>query len=345
MNTSAQEAPAPASLLTRTHDDVREAVDAYTALHDETRGGDVDARRRDYGTLVNRYYDLVTDFYEFGWGSSFHFAPRHRGESFADSLLRHELFLACNLGLRPSMRVLDLGCGIGGPMRAIARYSGATVIGVNANSYQVARGRELNRREQLEHRCSFLEADFMRLPIEDRTMQAAYSIEAACHAPDKLALFREVWRCLEPGGLFAVYDWCLTDRYDATNPHHRSVKKGIEEGDALPDILSCDETLRMVDEAGFERVDARDLADESDHETPWYLPLTGQERSLRSLPRTPLGRSITNVACRVLERVSLFPEGTSEVSDFLNVAADALVEGGRLRIFTPMFFYLVRKPA
>lgn len=25
---------------------------------------------------VNKYYDLVTSFYEFGWGESFHFAPR-----------------------------------------------------------------------------------------------------------------------------------------------------------------------------------------------------------------------------------------------------------------------------
>ena len=36
------------------------------------------------------YYDLVTDFFEYGWGRSFHFAPRVRGESFKESLARHE---------------------------------------------------------------------------------------------------------------------------------------------------------------------------------------------------------------------------------------------------------------
>ena len=28
--------------------------------------------------MVNHYYNLVTDFYEYGWGKSFHFARRHR---------------------------------------------------------------------------------------------------------------------------------------------------------------------------------------------------------------------------------------------------------------------------
>ena len=44
--------------------------------------------------VAHLYYDLVTDFYEFGWGRSFHFAPRVPGESFKASLVRHERYLA-----------------------------------------------------------------------------------------------------------------------------------------------------------------------------------------------------------------------------------------------------------
>ena len=36
----------------------------------------MDERKADYRTFENTYYDLVTDFYEYGWGESFHFAPR-----------------------------------------------------------------------------------------------------------------------------------------------------------------------------------------------------------------------------------------------------------------------------
>ena len=38
--------------------------------------------KTDYEGFNNVYYDLVTDFYEYGWGRSFHFAPRVPGESF-----------------------------------------------------------------------------------------------------------------------------------------------------------------------------------------------------------------------------------------------------------------------
>jgi sterol 24-C-methyltransferase len=339
-----ESSPVSGRLFGRDHDVVRDAVDAYTSLHDEERGGDVEARKRDYETLINRYYDLVTDFYEFGWGQSFHFAPRRKGESFAASILRHEIFLACSLGLRPGMRVIDLGCGVGGPMRNIASHSGATVIGINNNDYQITRGRHYNAKLRLEDRCSFLKGDFMKLPLEAGSIDAAYTIEAACHAPDKQALFSEVRRVLAPGALFAGYDWCLTERYDPKSAEHRRIKKGIEEGDALPDITSIRQTEDALRGAGFDLVDGRDVAFDSDAELPWYLPLTGRELSLRSLPRTPAGRAITNAACRVLERLRLAPEGTSRVSDFLNVAADALVAGGQTGIFTPMYFFLARNP-
>jgi cyclopropane fatty-acyl-phospholipid synthase-like methyltransferase len=34
-------------------------------------------------------------------------------------------------------QVIDIGCGIGGPLRAISGFSGAAVVGVNNNAYQV----------------------------------------------------------------------------------------------------------------------------------------------------------------------------------------------------------------
>lgn len=46
----------------------------------------VEEREGSYAKLVNAYYELATLFYEWGWGSSFHFAERWRGESFSDSI-------------------------------------------------------------------------------------------------------------------------------------------------------------------------------------------------------------------------------------------------------------------
>ena len=86
------------------------------------------------------------------------------------------------------------------------------------------------------------------------------------------------------------------------------------------------------------------LADASDPETPWYRALEGRDISLQSLPRTTIGRFFTTWALRILEPLRVVPKGTTDVQDFLNLAADSLVAGGRLGIFTPMFFFKARKP-
>ena len=115
-------------------------------------------------------------------------------------------------------------------------------------------------------------------------------------------------------------------------------------GDALPDIALTSEVCDALRRAGFELLEARDLAHESDPETPWYRALQGRDLSLASIPRTPVGRALTNLTLRVGERLRLAPQGARAVSTLLNVAADALVEGGRSGVFTPMYFFLARKP-
>ncbi|HEX2568019.1 MAG TPA: methyltransferase domain-containing protein [Polyangia bacterium] len=323
---------------------VQQTVETYRHLHSERSGGDVDARKANYAKMVNHYYDMVTDFYEYGWGQSFHFAPRHRRESFEASLARYEMFIALRLGLKPGMKAIDIGCGVGGPMRAIARFSGARVVGLNNNDYQVQRARRHNEEAGLAHLCEVMKGDFMNLPAEDNTFDAAYEIEATCHAPDRVRCFSEIRRVLKPGGLFAGYEWALTDKYDPNNAEHRDIKKGIEEGTGLPDLAYIPDILKAFEQAGFEIVSSHDHAHTADPETPWWDALVGKWYTPTGFPRTPAGRWMTNRILKSLETFKVAPSGATEVSSMLNYGADALVRGGQTGIFTPMLFHLVRKP-
>ena len=169
------------------------------------RGGQ-DRRATDYEDFNSVYYDLLTDFYEYGLGQSFHFAPRAPNESFSASIARYEHYIAHMLGLRPGMRVLDLGCGVGGPLREIARFSGAHIVGVNLNGYQIQRARRQTDDVGLSHLADFLESDFMSIDLPDGSFDAVYAIEATCHAPDRVGVFSEARRLLKPGGCFASYE-------------------------------------------------------------------------------------------------------------------------------------------
>ena len=141
-----------------------------------------DERKADYRNFENTYYDLVTDFYEYGWGQSFHFAPRVEGESFAASIARHQHYLAHRLDLRPGVMAVDLGCGVGGPLIEIARFSGARIVGVNNNAMQLERAVERTEAAGLDHLADYLKCDFMQVDAPDESFDAVYSIEATCSA-------------------------------------------------------------------------------------------------------------------------------------------------------------------
>ena len=83
------------------------------------------------------YYDGATQVYEYAWGSSFHFSRFYKGEGFYQSLARHEHYLAAQMQLRPGMRVLDVGCGVGGPAREIATFADVNIVGVNKDRKSV----------------------------------------------------------------------------------------------------------------------------------------------------------------------------------------------------------------
>lgn len=50
-------------------------------------------------------------------------------------------------------KVLDVGCGVGGPMRNIASFTGADITGVTINDYQVRIGNKYNEQKGLEEIC------------------------------------------------------------------------------------------------------------------------------------------------------------------------------------------------
>jgi len=295
---------------------------------------------------VQHYYNLATDFYEYGWGESFHFGTRFIGEDFQESLRRMEYYLALKLQLNEGHKVLDLGCGVGGPMRNIARFTGAKVTGVNISEYQIRVGERHNKRQHLDHLCDFIHSDFMNLKaIKNKSYDSAYTIEACCHAPDRVGVFSEVFRVLKSGGLFTGYDWVMTDKYDSKNSKHNAVKEGIEVGNGLPNLVTPAKVLEALKKAGFEIIEAKDVqvVAQDPGQIPWYESLGGS-LTLTGFRRTKLGRNVTTILVTVLEFLRIAPKGTTKVQSLLNATADDLYDGGLLGIFTPSYYFLARKP-
>jgi sterol 24-C-methyltransferase len=324
---------------------VNDGIDAYNKLHHDAP---VEERNAQYKSLVNSYYDLATVFYEWGWGASFHFASRYKFESFSESIRRHEYQLASKLELVPGKsKILDVGCGIGGPMRNIARFTQCHVTGLTLNPYQVERGNELCQRDStVKDMAVSTQGDFMEMPFSSQMFDAAYAIEATCHAPDRVGVYREIKRVLKPGSIFACYEWCMTDRYVPGNEQHEKIKKQIEEGNGLPDICHTSLCLKALEEAGFEIIDERDLAAEETVDTsPWMLALLPSWNPLsQRFQFNCLGYRLTNFMIVLLEMLCLAPKGTVKTQRMLQRGAFGLAAGGNEMIFTPMYLMVGRVP-
>ena len=301
-------------------------------------------RKETYQKYVNHYYDLVTGLFEFVWGRSFHFAPRQLGESLKASKCRYQHFIADQMSLKPGMHILDVGCGIGVPMIELAHYSGASFVGLNNNAYQIKRAREITQAEDIGSLCKFIHGDYMQIPEDNDCFDGAIAIESMQHAPDKTAAFREVFRVLRPGACFAGHDWCVTEFFDSQNTEHTRIIEDIEIGTAVPKLSTSAEICEALCEAGFEILDARDLTHVSYSDIPWYYVFQGRHFPVRNFLVTPAGRAITKLVLRIGEKVRGVPKGTHIITTFLGRAGNAFVEAGETGIFTPLLFFLARKP-
>ncbi len=327
--------------------DIRGRVKHLQGWMDRARVRGAGSADYDHGETVREYYDLCTEFMAYGWGDSLHFAPLSPLESLADSKIRHQRLMIAKLDLSDEMTVIDVGCGLGGPMRRVVREAGVKVVGINSSEIQLEKAKSLNAEAGIGHMVDYLNCNFMDMgAIADNTFDRGYAIESTCHAPDKAGAFAEIYRVLKPGALLWGQEMCMTDRYDPGDTRHRAMKEALMQGIALKDIATMHEVNRDLEAAGFQVIEAKDRAvDDNGQGIPWYQPMERKGNSLGyALRRTPLGRKAIIITTRLVEAVGMFPRGSSDVVALLDRTANAYVAGGKAGIFTPLYCFLALKP-
>ncbi len=110
------------------------------------------------------------------------------------------------LALRPGDRALDVGCGMGVEVRAMARGvgRGGAATGVDVSATMIARARE-----GAPAGCRFLEADLHRLPLPDAAFDAVRAERVLQHVEDPGRALAEMVRVAAPGARIVVAepDW------------------------------------------------------------------------------------------------------------------------------------------
>ncbi len=211
-------------------------------------------------------------------------------------------------------RLLDIGSGIGGPARWIAAKFGVHVTGVDLTPEFCAAAEELNRATGLADRIRILNGSALSLPVPDNEFDRAYSQNVIMNIEDKPRFYREVFRALRPGGVFAIANACAGPGGEPYYPQMWAASV------ATSFLATPEETRRDMQEAGFAIVSFHDT-------TAGRLPAqAGQGQQLERGMGSPLG-------IHVLMGVDVVREAMTNSARSLAESRIAMIEA------------LLRKPA
>ena len=166
-------------------------------------------------------------------------------------------------------RVLDIGCGVGGiDILLVREFNAASVVGIDVEEPVLAKSRKRTASEGLAHCITYRLVEPGPLPFAHETFGAVFSKDAMIHIPDKAALFAEIFRVLEPGGIFIASDWMRRD----AEPPSPEMKRYIESEGLSFDMAPPEYYAEALKKAGFRDIALKDR-------NAWYRELARKEYS------------------------------------------------------------------
>lgn len=153
--------------------------------------------------------------------------------------------LAQEAGLKKDSRLLDLGCGLGGPCRMLADEFGCIVTGVDITAEYIRTAALLSELTGLQQHTRFIIADVLDLPFEDASFDAAWTQHVQMNVDNKQRMYNEAARVLVKGGLFVYYDIFSIDHKEVYYPTPWASKP------ALSHLITRDEHQLLLQKAGL----------------------------------------------------------------------------------------------
>jgi 27-O-demethylrifamycin SV methyltransferase len=222
---------------------------------------------------VAGFYDAVTEPFSALFDGSVHAGYCGRGATTiveAQAHMNEEVLDACVL--RPGQKVLDLGCGVGGPAMLAARRHQVDVTGINLSPHQVAAATAAARQARLSS-VDFVVGDIVAMPFPDASFDAVYAIESVLfHVADKAAAFAEIARVLKPGGTLVIADYALGEPMSDDD-----VELSVKALCAVP-LITAEEAGKAAEQAGFGQVTIRSLADDIRPSAPMLVDVVQERR-------------------------------------------------------------------
>eukprot|EP00250_Pteridium_aquilinum_P026531 c3314_g1_i1 orf=362-1411(-) len=180
-------------------------------------------------------------------------------------------------------RILDVGCGIGGSSRHLARKYGAQVVGITLSPNQAKRATELTSSAGLSDKVNFQVADALNQPFPDEHFDFVWSMESGEHMPDKGKFMSELVRVTKPGGQILIVTWCHRE----LSPNEKTLKANEQElldkicdSYYLPAWCATSKYVSIAQSMGLQDIKS---ADWSKHISPFWPAVIVSALSVKGL--------------------------------------------------------------
>lgn len=205
--------------------------------------------------------------------------------------------LSDHLARSADTRLLDVGCGRGGPAIHLTDQCGFDVTGIDLVPHNVARARENAARRDVD--AEFVVGDATRLPFASGSLDACVAIDSLVYLPDRQTVYSEIADVLDSDGVVVVSD--LVARETVTERERRTITRFAEAWDmSRPGTVTDHEDA--LDGADLEVVTVRNITPNS----------VGRFRKWTTLFSWLYATPASHVVNRLLRRRGLDPTAVIE---------------------------------
>ncbi|MFM7000193.1 MAG: class I SAM-dependent methyltransferase [Limnohabitans sp.] len=180
------------------------------------------------------------------------------------------LELARAVGLEAHQRVLDVGSGVGGTSRCLAKEFGCHVTGIDLTEEYCLAAAMLSAKVGLANRVDYRQGDATQLPFDDGVFDVVWTEHVAMNIPNKAQLYKEMHRVLKPGGTLAIYDVLAGPAGQILFP----VPWAATQETSF--VVRPDELRKLLEEAGFT---ISDWSDTTEVARTWFVALAEKIRA------------------------------------------------------------------